>query len=93
MLKLVHNRDDLPQVMGVIAVSQMEQGQEFVNSYGLNFPMVILDRQQYHKLGIRQVPTAILLQDGVIQEKWLTMIPKYFVERIRQGKMIYAEMK
>ncbi|MDJ0900349.1 MAG: hypothetical protein QNJ55_16210 [Xenococcus sp. MO_188.B8] len=89
VLKVVHYRDDLPGVIGTIALSTVEAGQDFVDEYGLNYPVIAIERKQQQKLGIDSFPTAILLEDGVIREKWLGVIPEQFVERIRQGDLSY----
>ena len=89
ILKVVHYRDDLPEVIGTISLTTMEAGQDFVDSYSLNYPIIAIEQKQYQKLGISSFPTAVVLEDGVIKEKWLGMIPEYFIERIKQGDMIY----
>ncbi len=89
VLKVVHYRDDLPEVIGTISLSTIEEGQDFVDGYGLNYPIVEMEQKQHQKLGISFFPTAILLEDGVIKDKWLGVIPDYFIERIRQGDMSY----
>ncbi|MEO0837785.1 MAG: MauE/DoxX family redox-associated membrane protein [Cyanobacteria bacterium J06643_5] len=89
VLKVVHYRDDLPEVTGAIAITKIEQGQQFVDSYGLNFPVLVLDQKQYDKLAIMVVPTAVLLEDGIIKEKWVGLIPEHFIQRIRQGNLSY----
>ena len=89
VLKVVHYRDDLPEVTGAIALKTIEGGQKFVDSYGLNFPVVALEEKQYDKLAIMVVPTAVLIKDGIIKEKWIGLIPEHFIQRIRQGNLSY----
>ena len=89
ILKVVHYRDDLPDVVGTIAVTKVEELQEFVDGYGFNYPIIGMEAKQQSKLGIRSFPTAMLLEDGVIKDKWLGVIPEYFIERIRQGDLSY----
>lgn len=89
VLKVVHYRDDLPDVLGTIALTTVDEGQEFVDGYDLNYPIVAIEQKQHQKLGISFFPTAILLEDGVIKDKWLGVIPEYFIERIRQGDLSY----
>lgn len=89
VLKLVHYRDDLPDVMGTISLTTIEAGQDFVDSYSLNYPIMAIEEKQHQKLGINVFPTAIVLEDGVIKEKWVETIPEYFIERIKNGDMSY----
>ena len=93
VLKVVHYRDDLPEVIGVIDLTSIEEAQEFISSFGLNYPVTMLNHKEYNKLGIVQLPTAILLEDGIIQQKWQGGIPEYFIERIQQGEMSYPTLK
>ena len=93
ILKVVHYRDDLPEVFGAIALNTVEEGQEFVNGYQLNYPIVKIEKKQQRKLGISSFPTAFMLANGVIKEKWLGVIPDYFIERIRQGDLSYPSAR
>lgn len=94
VLKVVHLREDLPEVMGVISLSSttVEQGQEFVDSYDLNFPVGGVESSTINKLEIAGMPTAVLLSDGIIQEKWTGGMPSEFVERIRAGDLSYPTL-
>jgi hypothetical protein len=76
-------------VIGTIVLSTIEEGQDFVDSYGLNYPIIAIEEKQKQKLGINAVPTAVLLEDGVIKDKWTGSIPEYFMDRIRQGELSY----
>lgn len=89
VLNVVHYREDLPEVIGTIALTSIEEGQEFVDNNGLNYPIVPIEQKQQDKLGISGVPTAVLLENGVIKEKWVGTMPEYFIERIRQGDLSY----
>jgi uncharacterized membrane protein YphA (DoxX/SURF4 family) len=93
VLKVVHYRDDLPEVLGAIALNTVEEGQEFVKGYQLNYPIVQIEKKQHQKLGISSFPTAFMLENGVIKEKWLGVIPDYFIERIRQGDLSYPSAR
>ncbi len=81
ILKVVHYREDLPDVVGTIAVTKVEELQGFVDGYGLNYPIIGMEEKQQSKLGISSFPTAMVLEDGVIKDKWLGVIPEYFIER------------
>lgn len=83
-LKIVHWRDDLPNVAGVIELTTLEEVREFVNSNFLNFPAIAMPGSQLNKLGINAFPTALFLEDGVIKDKWVGLMPLWFIEKIRE---------
>jgi len=92
VLKVVHFREDLPDVLGLMALSERttpEQAQEFVDSYDLNFPVGGLEEKQYNKLDVMGVPTAVFLESGIIKGKWAGRMPEEFVDRIRAGDLSY----
>lgn len=92
VLKVVHFREDLPDVLGLMALSEKttpEQAQEFVDGYDLNFPVGGLEEKQYNKLNIPGVPTAVFLENGIVKGKWTGRMPEEFVERIRAGDLSY----
>ena len=85
VLKLVQWQDNLPAIVGLIDAENIQEGQDFVDRYFLNFPVVAVDKRFYKKLKIEVVPTAVVLQDGVIQEKWIGLMPMWFINKINQG--------
>ncbi|NEO54891.1 MAG: hypothetical protein F6K54_18490 [Okeania sp. SIO3B5] len=84
VLKFLQRQDDLPNVAGVVALSNLDEGQDFVDNYALNFPVAVVEQELYKKLRIEAVPTAVVLEDGVIQDKWIGSMPVWFVDKIRQ---------
>jgi hypothetical protein len=85
----VHRRCDLPAIIGILAgVSQVERD-EFAEAYALNFPIRTIENTDLNSLGIYSLPTAFLLADGIIQDKWVVRMPAAFTTRIRQGDMRY----
>ncbi|WP_287520770.1 MauE/DoxX family redox-associated membrane protein [Okeania sp. SIO2C2] len=89
VLKLVQWQDDLPAIVGLIDTENIQEGQDFVDRYFLNFPVVAVDKKFYKKLKIEVVPTAVVLKDGVIQEKWIGLMPMWFINKINQGENSY----
>lgn len=90
VLKVVRWRDDLPNVAGVIELTSIEETREFIDSYFLNFPVVAIERSQFNKLGISAVPTAVILEDGVIKDKWTGLMPMWFINKVREGDIMLA---
>jgi len=84
VLKFLQWQDDLPSVAGVVALNSVDEAQNFVDNYALNFPVAVVEQELYEKLRIEAVPTAVILEDGVIQDKWIGTMPMWFVDQIRQ---------
>ncbi|MEB3342787.1 MauE/DoxX family redox-associated membrane protein [Okeania sp.] len=84
VLKLVQWQDDLPAIVGLIDTENIQVGQDFVDKYFLNFPVVAVNKRFYRKLKIEVVPTAVLLENGVIQEKWIGLMPMWFINKINR---------
>ena len=92
VLKVIHDRQDLPDVLGIIALSEKvtpEKGQAFVDNYDLNFPVGGVPEKTYQTLGIMGVPTAVSIEGGIIQETWSGRMPESFVDRLRAGDLSY----
>ena len=85
LLKLAQWQDNLPAIVGLIDTENLQIGQNFVDRYFLNFPVVAVDKRLYKKLKIEVVPTAVLLKDGVIQQRWIGLMPMWFINKINQG--------
>lgn len=84
ILKLVHASHQLPNVLGIIAFTNYDEMRWFVDSNNLNFSVVALDTEAYNHLKIDTVPTAVIVEDGIIREKWVAGIPASFIQRIKQ---------
>ncbi|NES21827.1 MAG: hypothetical protein F6K41_23605 [Symploca sp. SIO3E6] len=56
VLKVIHSREDLPEVFGVIQLTTDEEGQDYVDGYALNFPVGGLEPKFWDKLQIMGVP-------------------------------------
>ena len=84
LLKLVHKHDDFPEVVGAFRVDTPEDIDAFVHDYQVNFPVVTLDPTQSRRLVAYGFPIAVVLEAGVIREKWLLTMPLPFVIRIKQ---------
>ncbi|MDZ7970332.1 MAG: hypothetical protein RM368_36295 [Nostoc sp. DedSLP03] len=81
VLKVVHQRTDLPDVVAGVPQTS-EQVQEFVQSNNINFPVVAMSPTVVARL-TNAFPTAVLLEDGMIREKWLGVMPLDFVKRVK----------
>jgi len=82
MLKIIHSQERLPDVLVIVDILDSDEKQKFVSDYALDFPVISMVGEQYPKLGINVVPTAVVLQSGVIQHKWLGGQPLAFIEQL-----------
>ncbi|MEH1815622.1 MAG: MauE/DoxX family redox-associated membrane protein [Nostoc sp.] len=83
ILRLVHYRADLPEVVGVVNCN-VEAAKDYAKSYNLNFSIVVIKPFLFNKLAMA-VPTAVVLENGVIKEKWVGTMPQKFVAEIASG--------
>jgi len=82
MLKVVHSQKHLPDVIVILDINDNDEKEKFGSDYALDFPTISIDESQYQKLGINVVPTAVILQSGVIQHKWAGGMPLAFIEQL-----------
>ncbi len=77
----IHDRHDLADVLGVL--SDEAPPEEYAHEHGLRFPVLGVAPAELGRL-VHGFPTALLIVDGVIREKWVGRLPRGFVERLRQ---------
>lgn len=85
VLKVVQMRPDLPNVLGVVELTSTDEMHKYAKQYSLNFPLAGLEKENWNQMPIWSLPTAIVLQDGIVKDKWQGAIPKEFIEQIKQG--------
>lgn len=85
VLKIVHACPELPDVVGVVAFTYYDELRYFVDRHELNFSVVALETSQYDRLGIDTLPTAVIVEDGTIREKWVAGMPLSFIKRIKEA--------
>lgn len=82
MLKVVHSQKHLPDVIVILDINDNDEKEKLGSDYALDLPAISISEEQYKKLGINVVPTAIILQSGVIQHKWAGGMPLAFIEQL-----------
>ena len=82
LLNVMSTQQDLPNVIGIIALNK-EEIEAFKAEHLVRFPMVQMDKLLFGYI-VDSVPTAVLIEDGVISNKWISEIPKEFLNRIKQ---------
>lgn len=82
VLNTLHALPDLPSVQGVVTLPDPEL-EDYRARVGARFPLVAISPWVAARLSRNTTPTAVLVQDGVIREKWVGSMPKTFTDRIR----------
>jgi hypothetical protein len=83
VLNTIHACPRLPEVRGVVAIGA-EQLPEYLDRAAVRFPTVAVSTWVAARLSRSITPTAVLIQDGIIREKWLRSIPRFFLDRVRE---------
>jgi hypothetical protein len=81
LLNVIEVQQDFPGVMGVLALSAPEVD-EFKSEHLIHFPIARMQRTLFSILA-EAVPTAVLIEDGKIREKWTGKMPEPYMERVR----------
>lgn len=82
LLNVMSTQKDLPNVLSILALSE-EEIEAFKAEHLVRFPIAQMDKLLFSYM-VDSYPTAVLVEDGVISNKWLGEIPKEFFNRIRQ---------
>lgn len=81
-LNMMNTQKDLPHVLGIMS-SKTENLEDFEDEQMVRFPLVLMDKLLL-KYMVDAYPTAILIEDGVIKDKWIGEIPEPYLNRIKQ---------
>ncbi|MCP4752456.1 MAG: hypothetical protein GY866_16320 [Proteobacteria bacterium] len=77
LLNNMHTQAEMPKLIGV--VPEKDDGDEsFRQMHTIGFQLVMMERRTFNYLA-SQTPTAILLENGVILEKWVDGFPVRYV--------------
>jgi hypothetical protein len=82
VLNRVHQLSGLPSVQGVVTL-RPDRLKEYLSRVGAGFPVAPITPWAAARLSRSITPTAVLVRDGVIREKWVRSMPKPFIERLR----------
>jgi thioredoxin-related protein len=81
LLNVMNTQQDFPDVLGILSMNP-EEIAAFKAEHLTHFPLTQMDKLLFSYM-VEGVPTAILLQDGSIVNKWIGEIPKEFFDRIK----------
>jgi hypothetical protein len=82
MLNVIEVQPDLPVVSGIMSLDA-GQLRGFLSEHMIRFPIAHLAQSRI-SLMVKAYPTAVLIEDGIIREKWEGRMPDKYVERVRQ---------
>jgi hypothetical protein len=81
LLNIIEVQPDLPSVVAVMSL-QGEELQGFLSEHLITFPVTHMP-QSLVSLMVSAYPTAALLDNGRVTEKWIGELPQSYVNRIR----------
>ena len=82
LMNVMNTQQDLPNVMGIMSITE-EEIAAFKAEHLVRFPVAQMNKLLFGYM-VDAVPTAVLVEDGVISSKWEGEMPKEFFERIKQ---------
>ncbi|MCW5317045.1 hypothetical protein GTQ43_25465 [Nostoc sp. KVJ3] len=94
VLKVMHKHPAFPEVVGIMSASE-ETGQKFqayIEEKSINFPVHLIEPSIFSLL-VSATPTAVVLEEGVIKEKWNRGMPRETIEKLRtfrDGKQVVS---
>ena len=81
LLNVIEVQPDLPSVVAVMSL-QGDELQGFLREHLIAFPVTHMP-QSLVSLMVNAYPTAALLENGLIKEKWIGELPQSYMDRVR----------
>ena len=75
-------QSDMPNVIGIMSLTETET-EAFIAQHLARFPIAYMDKG-LARLMVQAFPTAALIENGIIINKWRGEIPQPYFDRIRQ---------
>jgi hypothetical protein len=82
LLNVMDTQKDLPRVLGVMSLTGSDMD-AFKAQHLVRFPLVSMPRLLFHSM-TDAFPTAVLIEHGVITDRWVGEIPRVYFDRIRR---------
>jgi hypothetical protein len=82
VLNVVHRLPGFPDVQGIVLLPDKDLS-DYVSREGVEFPVTTAKPWVMARLVRGFTPTAVVVEGGVIQEKWIGSMPEPFVEELR----------
>ena len=81
-LNIIHVQPDFPRVIGLMSVDGAAR-ERFLADHVIRFPVTHISNG-LAGLMVAGYPTAVLVEQGVIQKTWFGEMPQVYVDRIRE---------
>lgn len=81
LLNVIEVQPDLPSVVAVMSL-EGEELRGFLSEHLITFPVTHMP-QSLVSLMVNAYPTAALLENGRVREKWIGELPQSYVDRVR----------
>jgi hypothetical protein len=85
VLNVVHGLEGFPEVQGVVALPA-DRLSGYVSRAEVRFPVLAVRPWVAVRLSRGVTPTAVVVRDGKIEEKWVHAMPKTFTDRLRSAR-------
>ena len=82
LLNVMNSQPDFPDVVGVMAASEDEM-ETFRDEHVVRFPVEPMERILFQRM-VTAYPTAVLVDDRRVAEKWTGEFPERYLKRVRQ---------
>lgn len=82
LLNVMDVQPDMPNVIGIMSLTEIEK-EAFIAQHLVRFPISYMDKALV-RLMAQAFPTAALIENGIITNKWRGEIPKPYFDKIRQ---------
>ena len=82
LLNVINVQPELPRVTGVMSLNDREV-EAFKNGHLIRFPIAHMDKYLAATM-TNAYPTAVLIENGQITEKWTGEMPKAYLDNIKQ---------
>ncbi len=82
LMNVMNTQQDLPNVTSIMSITE-EEIAAFKAEHLVRFPVAQMNKLLFGYM-VDAVPTAVLIEDGIISNKWEGEMPKEFFERIKQ---------
>jgi hypothetical protein len=81
LLNVMHAKADLPRVLGVLALPDDER-EAFRHDHLVRFPLGQMTASRFRHM-VSGYPTAVLVEEGAVAEKWEGELPEPYAEQIQ----------
>ncbi|MCH8962858.1 MAG: hypothetical protein IH820_16500, partial [Bacteroidetes bacterium] len=82
LLNVMNTQGDLPDVVGIMGIEDEEMA-VFRQEHLIRFPVLQMQPMLFRQM-VDSYPTAVLIDESVVKERWVGEIPQPYFDRIKQ---------